>query len=215
MGTEVLIPLIVSAVAAGASAYNTRQTAKRQDNQLASQLRHQRDKQREADAKTAQLINAEANSSDADERQGALGKFTQAIQRSRGNAERPLQTQGAVSEAYKKAGSDAALGMTDYAGGIANLMANIDAPTQQRQNDALNRGRYATDIDNIRRFASGDDFLAQMRLRGIRRDPWIDAGASIANGYAGSYGGGAGAAAGNGSLYSTGDGYTYNMPGYG
>ncbi len=194
MGTEaVWVPLVMAAVATGASVYNTRQTERRQDNALAQQIRNQSSRQRDADAKAAELIRREAGSSDADERQTALGKFTEQIQRARGNAERPLQTVGAVSDAYKKAGSDAALGMTSTATNFADLVSRIDAPMQQRQNDALARGRYGTDIDMIRRFASGDDYLDQLRLRSIRRNPWIDAGASMLNGYAGAYGGGGGA----------------------
>ena len=191
MGTEaVWIPLVMAAVGAGASVYNTRQTERRQDNALAQQIRNQSARQREADAKAAELVRREAGSNDTDERASSLAKFTDAIQKARGNAERPLETVAAVSDAYKKAGSDSALGMTSTAGNFADLVSRIDAPMQQRQNDDLARGRYATDIDMIRRFASGDDYLDQMRLRNIRRNPWIDAGASVASGYAGSYGGG-------------------------
>lgn len=197
MGTEAIwIPLVMSAVATGASVYNSNQTAKRQDKQLASQLRSQADKQRQADARTAQLIQQQAASTDADERAGSLAKFTEQIQAHKAQAQRPLQSVGAVSDAYKQAGSDAALGMGQYAGNIASLLSSIDAPTQQRQNDALLAGRYQTDIGQLRRFSDGDDFLHQMRLRGIQRNPWIDAGASALGGAANAYGSGQSATVG-------------------
>jgi hypothetical protein len=193
MGTEVLIGLALSAAAAGAQAYNTRQTAKRQDNQLAAQIRADAAKQRQADEKTRALVQAQAKSSDADEKATALGKYTAAIRQAQGNADRPLQTVGNVSAAYKQAGSDAALGMGQYAGKIADLVSSIDAPTQQRENDKFITDRYVNDIDQISRAARGDDFLAQMKLRGIRRNPWIDAGASVLNGAGGAVASNAGA----------------------
>ena len=205
MGSEaVWIPLVMAAVGTAASAYNTNQTAKRQDNQLAAQLRQQAAKQHEADAKTAQLIQAQAASSDADERAGSLAQYTKTLQQHQRQAVNPLQVQGAVSDAYKRAGSDAALGIANFGANQANMVSSIDAPTQQRQNDQFVMDRYKNDIDNISRFSRGDDFLADMKLRAIRRNPWIDAGASLANSYAGSSAGNVG-----GSLNSSmGDPYS-------
>ncbi|MGH8173941.1 MAG: hypothetical protein ACREPX_12430 [Rhodanobacteraceae bacterium] len=200
MGTEaVWIPLVLSAVATGATVYNQRATAKRQDDQLAKQIRAQTSRQHGADDKTKALIQAEANSTDADEKQGSLSKFTDALRQSQGNALRPLKVEGNASEAYKKAGSDSALGITGYGNQIADLVSSIDAPGQQRQNDSFTRNRYATDIDQIKRFSAGDDFLANMRLRGIKKNPWIDAGASALGGYASSMGGGYGGGYGAGA----------------
>lgn len=201
MGTEVVVALALAAAAAGATAYNTNQTAKKQDKQLAMQLRSSRDKQRDADAKTQELIAKQAKSTDADERQSSLSQFTTAIQNKRGNAVAPLNTVGAVSDAYRKSGSDAALGMTDSASKIAGLISSIDAPSQQRQNDKYDIGRYATDIDQIKRFSAGDDFLAQMQLRNIRRNPWIDAAASVAGGAASAYSGGGASSDGGWNFY--------------
>jgi hypothetical protein len=191
MGSEAIwVPLVIGAISAGAQYYNTQQTAKRQDNALAAQLRADASKQRQADQQTAQLINKTRASTDADEKAGALAKFTQAVAANRANAERPMLTQGAVSDAYKAAGSNAALGMAAKAGGLADLVSSIDAPRQQRQNDVRDFDDYRNAIGMIRRDSAGDDFLAQMRLRGIKRNPWIDAAAQVGQGYANNYGGG-------------------------
>lgn len=211
MGAEVLIPLALSAVATGAQIYNQRQTAHRQDQALANQIRAQSAKQREADQQTAQLIAQQAKSTDADEKSTALGQFQQAIQRNQGNAQRPLAMQGDVSAAYKKAGSDAALGMGKYAGQIADLVSSIDAPFQQRQNDSYLTDRYKTNIGLIRRNNEGDNYLAQLRLRSIRPNPWISAGSSLLGGYARSRAGAAGSDTGSDTdwtdLLTTGMGY--------
>lgn len=192
------IPLILTAVSTAATVYNQRQTAKRQDNQLASQLRAQAQKQKEADAKTAQLVAQRANSTDADEKAGALAQYTQALQQKQAQAAQPLATVGAISDAYKQAGSDAALGIANYAGNRANLTASMDAPLLQRQNDAYDENRYKTDIGLIGRRSSGDDYLAQMKLRSIQPNPWINAGAQLLQGYASSMGGGGGSSMGGG-----------------
>src|SRR5690606_13823221 len=65
---------------------------------------------------------------------------------------------------------------------VASLMARIDAPTLQRQREGRSFGRLATDLGQIARFSAGDDFLTQLRLRGIRENPWVMAGASVASG---------------------------------
>lgn len=190
MGTEAIwVPLALAAVSTGAQVYNQNQQAKKQDRILADQIRGNADKQRQADAKTAEMIRREAASTDAGARQSALGQFTDQIQKASGNATRPLQTQGAVSDAYKQAGSDAALGMSNFAGNFADLVSRIDAPQQQRQALDLQRGRYATDIDMLKRFAGGDDYLAQLKLRNVRRNPWLDAASGVAGGFAGAYSG--------------------------
>jgi hypothetical protein len=228
MGMSALIPLALSAIGTGMQIYNERQTERKQDNALAAQLRADASKQRQADQQTAQLINKTRASTDTDEKASALEKFTQAVAANRANAERPMLTQGAVSDAYKAAGSNAALGMASKASGLADLVSSIDAPRQQRQNDVRDLDEYRTNVGMIGRFSRGDDFRAQMKLRGIKRNPWLDAGAQVAQGYASNYGGdgidfpdtSSGAAMGNyGSSMGTQTGLdTYNlyglMPGY-
>jgi ATPase subunit of ABC transporter with duplicated ATPase domains len=215
MGAEILVPLAIAAASAGVQYYNTRQTAKKQDNTLAAQLRADADKQKQADAQTQQLIAKTRSSTDADEKAGSLAKFTQAIQANQANATRPLQTQGAVSDAYKKAGSDAALGIASKAGGLADLVSSIDAPTQQRQNDVRDLDDFKTNIGMIRRDSAGDDFLSQMRLRGIKRNPWLDAASQVGTSYASNYGGRASGASGASSPNTYYDGqFTYNLPSY-
>jgi hypothetical protein len=213
MGTEVAIALALAAASAGATYYNNQQTAKRQDRQLASQLRADAAKQRQADEQTANLINKTRQSTDADEKASSLASFTQAIKANQANANRPLATLGNVSEAYKQSGSDAALGMAGKAAGLADLISSIDAPTQQRQNDVRDVDNYRTQIGLIQRASRGDDFLSQMKLARIKRNPWIDAFAGITGGAAANYGGGSSTGS-TPNTYSFGDGYTYNLPSY-
>jgi hypothetical protein len=215
LGSEAIwVPLVLSAVSAGAAYVNQRNVAHRQDNQLAAQLRAQADKQHQADAKTAALIQSQQQSSDKDEKAHSLAGFQQAIAQKSGAATAPLTSLGAVSDAYEKSKSNAALGIADKANNFADNVSSIDAPTQQRQNDALTMGRYGTDVNQIRRFNQGDDFLANMRLRGIKANPLLSLVSGVAGGAAGAASaGGYGAddygAAANGDAYQP---FNYKAP---
>lgn len=206
MGTEAFwVPAVMSLVAAGGTAYNTKRTADKQDARLAAQLRAQGEKQREADARTAELVRQRAQSDDTAEREGALGSFLRQMQANRGNVQ--SNTRGATSQAYQEQAADAALGAESYGQRVADLLSRIDAPALQRQNEAAQNIRYGDDIGAIQRRSAGDDFLHQMRLRGIRRNPWIDLGAGALQGMAGSYGSWGGGSAPTGATGSTAFGY--------
>ncbi|MGO1069320.1 hypothetical protein [Lysobacter sp. CA199] len=181
--------LAAAAVGTGATVYNTNKTAERQDNALASQLRGQAERQREADAKTSDLIQKTAQSSGEDERANSLDGFLRQIKAQQGAANSGTYQEGAVSESFKKSGADAALGIADYGNKVADLMSRIDAPRQQRVNEAVDSVRFGNEIDQIKRVGAGEDFLAQLRLRGVKRDPWIDLAAGVAQGAGSAYAG--------------------------
>jgi hypothetical protein len=198
----------LTAAGTGATVYNTNQTEKRQDNALAAQLRGDADKQREADAKVNELLNQQAASTPDDEKAGALDSFMQQMQAKRGNTQ--LRQAGATSDAQRAQANDAALGVSSYGDKIAGLLASIDAPAQQRQNEAITQGRFGQEIDRIKRFSAGDDFLAQMRLRGIKRNPWIDLAGGALSAAGGAMGASQGVAAGEPSPYGAyASGYRY------
>ena len=181
MGTEaVWVPLVLSAVSAGATYVNQRNTAKRQDNELAAQLRGQASKQHEADAKTAQLIAGEAKSSPIEERQKISADFGRSLAAKAPQASTALTVPGGASAAYEKAGSDAQLGITKYGKDRSDLLADMDAPFAQRLDDQIKRGRYSTDANQIGRFNRGDTFLSNMRLSNIKGNPKLALLSSLA-----------------------------------
>jgi hypothetical protein len=209
-----------AALAAVGTYYNNEQVAQKQDRNLAGQLRLESQKQQQADQLTSQLIAKTAGSNAQGAKTGALDQYLQTIQQNRGNALNPLHQVGATSDAYKASGANAALGITDYGAHAADLMSSIDAPTIQRAQEAANSVRFNSDLGGIKRASAGDDFLAQMRLRNIKLNPWITAGSSIAGGYArGAAGGGSsgtdygyGTGTGTGGSTVVNDGYTTNLP---
>lgn len=188
--------------------------AKRQDNQLATQIRTQSAHQQDADSAVADLINKTAGSNDSGAQQSLLGKFTQQIQDARGNATGGLNQVGNVSDAYKVSGADAALGITDYGNKVAALTSRIDAPNLQRQDEQADRLRFSSQLGGIGRDAAGDDFLAKLKLQRIRSNPWADGAADALAAYGGSKlsGGGYGSTPKTGGSVSFDGGYGTNLP---
>lgn len=196
MGTEgVWIPALIAAVGAGASAYNTRQTAKEQDSALARQLRGQAERQRGADAKVSEIIAKQAASTPDDERLTASSNYLQALKQAKGKATGGLAQISGASDAFKQATVGAEQGIGDYGQRIASLLSSIDAPYMQRMNEGLTINRDAGELGLLERFDQGANWLDDLRLRGIRRNPWIDAAGSALQGY-----GGAMASGGGGSV---------------
>lgn len=198
MGTEVLVGLALSALGTGAQVYNQRQTAKKQDNALAQQIRRQGERQKEADAKVAQLIQQRQGSDAEGERRASMDKYMQALQAKQGNATAGLNQVGALSQAAKDGTAAAALGIAQEGGETADLLSRIDAPMQQRQREANENTRFGQDIDLIRRMASGDSYVDQLRFQGIRENPWLSAAGSVLSGMGGQIAGGGGFSFGGG-----------------
>ena len=192
IASSTAVALALAAAAAGTSYYNTQSTAKKQDREAAAGIRKQSARQREADGAVDKAIDAQAMSSGADEKAGVLDQYLQQVKASKAGSVSGLNQGGNLSDAARTAEADATLGVGNFGQKIAGLMASMDAPQLQRQNEALSRANTAVDLDGIGRNAEGDAFLNQMRLQGIRRNPYLDMFSSFAGGAAGSVGGGAG-----------------------
>lgn len=209
IATSTAIALALAAAAAGTSYYNTQNTAKKQDNALATQLRGQGDKQRKADAKVNAEVERLKGSTAEESRRKGLDSYSQALRQGKHKLESGL-TPNFGSDAFRADSAEAAQGVQRYGADTAGLLARMDAPSQQRQAEAFGYGNLATDLNLIGREAQGQNFLDELRLRAVRRNAGLDAAASFMGGMAGGIGSGAGAAGsaasagGTGSLYAAG-----------
>lgn len=198
-----LLAGLAAAGSAGLGYVNTRNTARKQDNELAASIRQQGVNQRKADAKVNEQVDKLEGSRSADEKAKRMAEYFTTLTRGRKNIEAGLG--GAEGgQAFQAAAEGARGDVGDYAGESAGLMAGIDAAGLQRMGEGFDFGRLGTDIDLVRRQSAGDQFLSDLRLRGIRRNPWMDAGSALLSGLSGSMAGGGGA----GGLAS--GGYTSN-----
>lgn len=198
---------------------NQRQTAKRQDNALAASLRQQGQDQQAANVATNQLLAKTAASNEAAPQSALLSSFKNALAANQNGQTGALNQAGNVSGAYTKAANDAAQGVANYGNTNANLMASMEAPGLQRQNESALMSDFASQLGVIKGKSASDNFLAQMKLRGIQPDPWLSAAGSLASGVGGSlalggFGAGSGGT-GTGAGYLDGGGAVYggrNLP---
>lgn len=209
MGAEAIwIPLAMSALGAGINYTEQRKVAKRQDNILAGQIQQNSARQAEADRAVSDTLRNAAASTSEDSRGSAAAQYLDQVRAAQAGATRGLGQVGAVSGAYQQAANDAALGVGDYAAQTANLMARIDAPAQQRQQEAQSSDRLRSELGLIGRKAAGDDYLAQLRLRNVRANPWAGVAAQLMGGAAQ---GMAGRTAGTGGMSGAAAGSTQNF----
>lgn len=184
MGIELALALGLAAAGAGVSAYNTNKTLKKQDAAAAQGIRNQAKLQREADARVNEQVQQLEGSTMADERAKRLDEFMATLAANRGQA-RGIDA-GTLGSAAFQAANDAGVTRADTAAArTAGQLATADAATMQRIGEGVSYGRLATDLGLTQRRASGQQFLDDLRLRRIRRNPGLDVLAGALSGAAG------------------------------
>lgn len=196
LSTTAALALLATAGGAGLNAYNTNRTLSRQDASTAQGIREQSRIQQKADAQVAEQVKKLEGSRSADERAQRMGDYMKALVTARRKTEGGLQNP-ALGGAFNEAGAAAARDLATKGTTRADLMAGVDAPGMQRQGEAFDFGRLATDLSLIGRESEGQRFISDLRTRSIRRNPWIDVASSVLSGLgSGMAGAGSGAAAG-------------------
>lgn len=191
MGTEAIwVPLVTAAVAGGAQMYNTNKTARRQDSEMARQIAARGERQRGADQRVSQLLQDMSGQSADRYADSARGNFLQQIQRANQMGGSNLGAMTGASERYARDAADAALGVADYANTNADLAARTMAPGMRRESQELMSSDAARRLALLARESGGQDFLGQLKMQGIRRNPYIDAASAALQGYSAAYGGG-------------------------
>lgn len=187
MGTEaVWMPMLMTALSAGAQMYNTRRTENKQDAANANAIRSQARIQREADARVNEETQRLEQSRSESERAKALESYGSQLRTNRAAVQSGLVPNGG-SDALEGWAANASQAVDAGADKAAGLMARMDAPAYQRMNEGFSRGMLATDLDRTAREAQGRAFLDDLRLRSIRRNPWLDAGAQALGAFGSAY----------------------------
>jgi hypothetical protein len=215
IATSTAIALALAAAAAGGQYYNAQHTASRQDQAAADSIRNQSKIQKQADADVNNTVSKLAGSNSAEATAQRLNDYMSTLRRSRANTEAGLSPV-IGSDTFKTDAAQAANDASGYAAKTAGLMARMDAPGIQRQQEGFDYGKLSTDLGLVGRQSQGQSFLDQLRLQGIRRNAKIDLASGLlsagAGAVAGGVGGAASAAGSGGSTYAAGGGYTYNLP---
>lgn len=219
IATSTAVALALAAAAAGTEYYNTEHTAHQQDQAAAQGIRNQGRIQKEGDAKVNEAVSKLAASNAESAKAQRLDDYLGVLRRNKGDLTAGL-TPVIGSNVFKTDAATAANDVQGYAANNAGLMARMDAPGVQRQQEGVTYGQLGTDLGLVKRDSQGQDFLDQLKLRAIRRNAGLDLAAGLMSAGAGAAAGGAGGAAGSGNSYSysgtlaAGGGYTYNMPTY-
>lgn len=184
MGTEAAwVPYALAAVAGGASYYNTSQTAKKQDQAATLGVQQQAKRQQEADQQVSEELDQLATSNAEDERQASMDQYLTQLRRTRSEANASTPEVAGASERYTQDVASNAAASDATASKIADLMSRINAPAYQRLGEGQNAAQLASDINQIKRSSEGDDFITQLRVKSISRNPWLDALSSGASAY--------------------------------
>jgi hypothetical protein len=201
MGTEAAwVPLVISLVAAGAQQYNSSQTAKKRDADIAQGIRNSANEQKKADSAINNNLDNLSESRAAPFKDELQDQFIQRIRAKQALGTDNLDSVGGTSDAFKRGSAKAKVGATGYAGIIADLLSTVDAAGNQRTSERNSAGNTGMDLLRFGRNSEQDSFLARLRAARHRDNPWLAIAASGAQGYAsglagGGFGGGGSPAA--------------------
>lgn len=205
IATSTAIALALAAAAAGTSYYNTQQTTKRQNQATIESIKNQRGIQDEANAKVQRVLSDVEASSPTGERERAAGEYLKQVQLAQQVARQGLSQRG-LSDEYDEGAAQAGDKAQDYATMIGGLMSRIDAPTNQRTREGFTFGDLSTDVGLTQAKSRGQQWVDALKLKGIRRNPYLDAAAAAMNGASSYAGSGAGGATTDGWSSLTGSG---------
>jgi hypothetical protein len=179
--TLAYIGMALSAAGAGAQAHTARSAAKEQDQAAARGIRNQQMKQREIDERVSQGIGDLEGSTPEEETAQSLEQFMQQLRGANTTGSDIPVTGGRYGE--DTAASKAAIG--NYGEKVAQILSRIRGASEQRVGEGYAVGRMGSDVAGQQREASGQAFLDQLRLNGIRPNDWTNAAGSVAQGVGG------------------------------
>jgi len=176
------VPLIISAISAGAQAYETNRVAKNQDEEAAQGIRLQANNQQQADTDVGASVDQLGKSNADSARTTATNDFLGQLRRNRGQAVSGAAPNG--SARYKADMAGAESDVNDFGARAADTLARVNAPGIQREAEDTGFNRLATSLAATGRASAGDQFLTQLRMRSIRQNPWVGAGSQFGQGAA-------------------------------
>lgn len=221
MGTEAFwIPAVMTLVSAGAGYANQRSKQKKSDRIAMDSLNQSKAKQARADQVNNNLIEDISRSSPEAEKGNRLKDYLAQLSGNAPNANGGVMPVGGASDAYSKDAAAAALGIDAYGKDLAGTTSIIDGAGDQRRREGKSIFDGGLDLSLIGREQEGANRVTDLKLKGVRDNPWLQALQAVAGaGAAGYSGGGGGASAGGGTgsgleaIFgkSTGNGFGYNL----
>jgi len=173
MGAAAL-PVALAVGSAIVGGVNTARTAKKQDAAQAEGIRRQAQEQREANARLNQTLTKFEDSDSGDIRDSLMNRFANQLRLKQAQALAGVNTAGETSNAARELISRGSNAVTSRAGDFGDLFARIDAPSDQRALEGIERTRLNSDLSVFGRNSAAEDFLTRLRLANVRRNPLLD-----------------------------------------
>lgn len=193
------VPLIIMAVAAGAQAYNTHQTAKKRDQALARGI----EKQAKIEQRNAEQAKRFMDELEAGGEAGSgtfQDRYSKQLKLKQAEAMQGLVRHGGQSDAAKSKAAAGESSANEYGGFFAKNFGDIDDENVQRLNEGIKHLGLGTNFSVSGREAQAQDYLARLKAASIQRNPWIDILSSVGMAYAGGMPFGATSAAGGATM---------------
>lgn len=147
-----------------------------------------REAQQRADSAVNQAVSAITPSDPTTHERAALADFTNALRARRQavplGGSRPANLGG---ERVQAAFAEADAGAREYGRTAADQLARIDAPIDQRIAESRIASRAGNDVAMARRQADAAQFIAELRARSRRANPWLQLLATLGQTVADNY----------------------------
>jgi hypothetical protein len=198
MGTELLVGLALSAAGTGLKAYDEHQVLKKQDREVARGIAAQSAIADRANQRvTGELAGLQASTPES-EQAASTAAFMQQLRANQKQAE-GAQTVGATSDRYNADTAAAKTAVQAYGADKAENAAAIRAPVDQRTGESAALSRMGSDLSSLERKSASEAFMAQLRAKAVRSNPWLQGLGSLMQAAGTVYGGTGGATAGAGA----------------
>ena len=124
------------------------------------------------------------------ERDKAMSEFVGQLRATRAAQPTSLGARGTVSNREAAEVGELRAGLGQFSNREADITARIDSQRRMREGQGLRLGRLGTDLTEKTRLIDSADFLDQLRLNRVRKNPWFGALGSIMKGAGGALAGG-------------------------
>lgn len=171
--------------------YNANKVAKKQNQATVASLLEQQKLQREANQRINENIDQLAQSDPQDEYEGRSSDIRNQLRRQQSMALAGIQNTGG-GEAVTEMANAAKPMAVGYGDDINRWISGIDAPMLQRQGEQFDRADVQSKLDFLRRNSAQEHNLLQLKLAGIRENPWLNMLSQGLSAYAGAKGFGGG-----------------------
>ena len=180
--------------------FNARHADRKRDRILRLIMERRARQQDEIDAALMGEVGTLRGETPEAERDKAMSEFVGQLRATRAAQPTSYGARGTVSAREAGDLKEATGQLGQFANREADITARIDSQRRMREGQGLRLGRLGTDLTEKARLIDSADFLDQLRLNRVRKNPWLDmlGSAMKGAGQAGGFGGGGGGGGGGG-----------------